>query len=209
MFAATFGSVLYFLSLYFQDVHGYGALQTGIAFLLPTAFVVAGSVLGGRLVTRFGLRPGPGRCARPRGGSAPLALGLTMSPDSSHSALVPGMVALSIADGVVFTAMFIAAATRVPDASRGWPRPSPPPETGVGAALGLALLVLVANAGTDGLQGAALRLATADGLGAVVLVVSAGIAGSVLVALRLGLRVDRPGAAPGSGRRRPSGADCR
>ena len=33
LFWATFGSVLYFLTLYFQDVHGYDALQTGVAFL--------------------------------------------------------------------------------------------------------------------------------------------------------------------------------
>ena len=46
--------------------------------------------------------------------------------------------------------------------------------------------------GTHGLQGAALRLATADGLGAAVLVVAAGIAGTVLVALRLGLRRECP-----------------
>jgi len=56
LFMATFGSVLYFLTLYFQNVHGYDALQTGVAFLLPTAFVVGGSALGGQLATRFGLR---------------------------------------------------------------------------------------------------------------------------------------------------------
>src|SRR3954451_1143323 len=56
LFMATFGSALFFLSLYFQDVSGYDALQTGVGFLLPTAFVAAGSALAGRLVTRFGLR---------------------------------------------------------------------------------------------------------------------------------------------------------
>jgi hypothetical protein len=33
LFMATFGSVLYFLSIYFQDVRGYDALETGAAFL--------------------------------------------------------------------------------------------------------------------------------------------------------------------------------
>ena len=47
LFMATFGSVLYFLSIYFQDVRGYDALETGVGFLLPTAFVVAGSALAG------------------------------------------------------------------------------------------------------------------------------------------------------------------
>jgi MFS family permease len=191
LFAATFGSVLYFLSLYFQYVHGYGALRTGVAFLMPTVFVVAGSTLGGRLVTRFGL----GRTmvgALSLGALGAAGLGLTMSADSSYSALVPGLVALSIADGVVFTAMFIAAATGVSDREQGVASAIASTGTGVGAALGLALLVLVANAGTHGLQGAALRLATADGLGAAVLVVAAGIAGTVLVALRLGLRMECP-----------------
>jgi predicted MFS family arabinose efflux permease len=45
LFSATFGSVLYFLSLYLQDVRGYDALKTGVAFLLPTAAVVVGSML--------------------------------------------------------------------------------------------------------------------------------------------------------------------
>src|SRR4029453_11042925 len=57
LFWATFGSVLYFLTLYFQDVHGYGALDTGFAFLLPTSVVVASSALAGRVVTLCGLRP--------------------------------------------------------------------------------------------------------------------------------------------------------
>ena len=47
LFWATFGSVLYFLTLYFQDVHGYDALQTGVAFLVPTAVVVAASLWPG------------------------------------------------------------------------------------------------------------------------------------------------------------------
>ncbi len=57
MFMATFGSLLYFLSIYFQNVLGYDALETGIAFLLPTTVVVAASTLVGRAVTRFGIRP--------------------------------------------------------------------------------------------------------------------------------------------------------
>ena len=45
MFMATFGSALYFLSIYFQDVRGYDALEAGVGFLLPTSVVVAGSAL--------------------------------------------------------------------------------------------------------------------------------------------------------------------
>ena len=79
LFMATFGSVLYFLTLYFQDVLGYDALQTGVGFLLPTAVVVAGSAVGGRMVTRFGLRSTL-VAALAVGALGAAALGLAMSP---------------------------------------------------------------------------------------------------------------------------------
>ena len=184
LFWATFGSVLYFLTLYFQDVHGYDALQTGIAFLVPTAVVVASSTLAGQLVTRCGLKltlVG----ALVLGALGALALGLTMSPTASYGALVPGLVLLSVGDGVVFTAMFIAAGTGVADREQGVASSIASTSTSIGAAVGLALLVLVANAGTDGLSGEALRTATADGLSTAVLMVAGGIAAIALVALNL------------------------
>jgi EmrB/QacA subfamily drug resistance transporter len=184
MFTATFGSVLYFLSIYFQDVRGYDALETGLGFLLPTVFVVAGSTLGGRMATRFSTRTTLA-AALAVGALGAAALGLEMSPDGSYAALVPGLVALSIGDGVVFTAMFIAAAAGVPDRQQGVASAMASTGAGIGAAVGLAVLVLVANAGTDGLVGEQLRVATADGLSTAVLVVAAGIALTVAIALRL------------------------
>jgi EmrB/QacA subfamily drug resistance transporter len=188
LFMATFGSVLYFLTLYFQEVHGYDALQTGLAFLLPTAFVVGGSALAGRFVTRCGLRTTL-VAALAVGAIGALALGLAMSPDGSYASLIPGLAMLSVGDGVVFTAMFIAAGTGVADREQGVASGIASTSTSLGAAVGLALLVLVANSGTHGLAGEALRRATADGLGSAVLVVAGGIAATALVAASL-----RPGA---------------
>jgi MFS family permease len=185
LFMATFGSVLYFLSIYFQDVHGYDALETGVGFLLPTGFVLAGSALGGQMTTRFGLRPTI-VVALAVGALGAVALGLAMSPDGSYAALVPGLILLSVADGVVFTTMFIAAATGVSDHEQGVASGIASTGGGVGAAVGLALLVLVANAGTEGLAGEALRIASADGISTAVLVVAGGIALTALVALKLG-----------------------
>jgi EmrB/QacA subfamily drug resistance transporter len=187
LFWATFGSVLYFLTLYFQDVRGYDALETGVGFLLPTVVVVAGSALAGPLATRFGLRPTL-VAALAVGGLGALALGLAMSPDASYAALVPGLIALSIGDGVAFTTIFIAAGTGVSDREQGVASGIASTSTSVGAAVGLALLVIVANSGTDALAGEALRIATAEGLSAAVLVIAAGIAVTALVALNL-----RPG----------------
>jgi MFS family permease len=187
LFWATFGSVLYFLTLYFQGVHGYDALQTGVGFLLPTAVVVAGSAFAGQLVTRCGVRPTL-VAALAIGALGALALGLAMSTNGSYATLIPGLVLLSVGDGVVFTAMFIAAGTGVADGEQGVASGIASTSTSIGAAVGLALLVLVANSGTDGLAGEELRIATADGLRAAVLVVAVGIAATALVALNL-----RPG----------------
>jgi EmrB/QacA subfamily drug resistance transporter len=190
LFWATFGSVLYFLTIYLQDVQGYNALETGAGFLLPTTVVIAGSALAGRLASRFGLRTTL-VAALAVGALGAIALGLAISPEGSYTGLIPGLIAISIADGVVFTTMFIAAGIGVSGEEQGVASGLASTSTSVGAAVGLAVLVLVANAGTDGLAGEALRRATADGLSAAVLVVAGGIAATALVALNL-----RPGPRP-------------
>ena len=184
LFMATFGSVLYFLSIYLQDVHGYDAMRTGVAFLLPTAFVVAGSTLGGRMATRYGLIPTMVG-ALVVGALGAVALGRAISPDGSYAVLIPGLVALSVGDGVVFTTMFIAAGTGVSDREQGIASGIASTASGVGAAIGLAVLVLVANMGIRGLSGEELRAATAQGLRAAVLVVATGIAVMAIVAMNL------------------------
>ncbi|MER6408306.1 hypothetical protein ABT269_33465 [Streptomyces viridosporus] len=72
-------------------------------------------------------------------------------------------MALSIGDGVVFTTMFIAAATGVSDRQQGIASGIVSTGSGAGAAVGLAILVLVATAGLGDLSGEQLRIATAEG----------------------------------------------
>ena len=188
MFMATFGSLLYFLSIYFQDVRGYDALQTGVGFLLPTAVVVASSALAGHAVTRFGIkRTLVGALAI--GAAGAVVLALAMTPDGTYAALVPGLVAVSIGDGAVFTTMFIAAATGVSDREQGIASGIVSTGAGIGAAVGLAVLVLVANAGTAGLLGEGLRIATAEGIRDAIFVIAGGIAATLVITL--GLRSDR------------------
>jgi hypothetical protein len=66
--------------------------------------------------------------------------------------------------------------------------------------VGLAVLVLVANAGTRGLAGKELRIATAGGIRAAVFTIAGGIVAMLLVTLvlRAGAhsRLDSPPAAP-------------
>ncbi|MEV4539696.1 MFS transporter [Asanoa sp. NPDC049518] len=187
MFWATFGSVLYFLTLYFQDVRGYDALGTGVAFLIPTAVVVAGSTFAGRVATRWGLRPTL-VVALAIGAVGAVALGLAMSPDAAYAGLIPGLVLTSVGDGIAFTMIFIAAGTGVADREQGVASGIASTSTSIGAAVGLALLVLVAAAGTEGLAGESLRVETAAGLRTAVFVIAVGIGATALLALNL-----RPG----------------
>src|SRR5262245_46025426 len=55
--------------------------------------------------------------------------------------------------------------------------------SGVGAVVGLAILVLLANAGTEGLSGEELRIATAEGIRRAVFAIAAGIGATLLIAL--------------------------
>ncbi|WP_235980820.1 MFS transporter [Streptomyces albidus (ex Kaewkla and Franco 2022)] len=182
MFMATFGSVLYFLSIYFQEILGFDALETGVGFLIPTAVVVAGSTTAGQFVTRFGLRQTL-TAALAIGAVGAVLLGFATSPDGSYVELVPGLVALSLGDGVVFTAMFIAAATGIADRQQGIASGVASTGSGIGAAVGLAILVLVATAGLGDLTGERLRIATADGIRTALFVVAGGIAVTLLVAV--------------------------
>jgi MFS family permease len=181
MFMATFGSVLYFLSIYFQEILGYDALKTGAGFLIPTAVVLAGSTTAGQMVTRFGLKVTL-LGALAIGAFGAVLLGLAISPDGSYASLIPGLVALSIGDGIVFTTMFIAAGTGVSDREQGIASGIASTGSGMGAAVGLAVLVLVATAGLDDLTGEQLQDETAEGISTTLFVVAGGIVLTFLVA---------------------------
>jgi MFS family permease len=146
--------------------------------------VVAGSALAGQLVTRFGLRRTL-VMALALGAIGAVALGLAVSPDGSYATLIPGLVIVSIGDGIVFTTMFIAAATGVPDREQGIASGIASTGSGIGAAVGLAILVLVANSGTTGLVGEGLRIATAEGIRTAAFVIAGGIVVTLLIALNL------------------------
>jgi MFS family permease len=195
MFMATFGSLLYFLSIYFQDVLGFDALETGSAFLLPTAVVVAGSFLAGRVVTRFGIRRTL-VAGLTLGAIGAATAGLAISSDGTYAMIVPGLVAVSIGDGVVFTTMFIAAATGVTDREQGVASGIVSTGSGIGAAVGLAILVLVANFGVNGLSGEELRIAMAEGIRRAAFTIACGIGMTLVIALNLRTDPDVARAAP-------------
>jgi MFS family permease len=192
LFMATFGALLYFLSIYLQNVLRYSALETGLAFLVPTAVVVIASAPAGRLATAIGLRFTM-IAALGVGVVGALGIGFAVSPDASFLALVPGLIAVSIGDGVIFTTMFIAAATGVPDRQQGIASGIVSTASGIGAVVGLAFLVIVANLGTEGLQGEQLRAATATGMARVANTIAGGV--MLMLLVMIGFRAQSGGQA--------------
>ena len=184
MYMATMGTLLYFLTVFFQGVQGYNALETGLAYLVPMVAIFTGAMLGGRLATRFGMR------ATMVGSLVVGAVGtvitaLTMNPGDPYWVLVPGMVILGLGQGTGYTLMFGAATTDVAPAEQGVGSGMASTSQQIGGALGLAVLVAIANSSKEGATGEALPAAITDGLTTAILVAAAGIVVAVLIALNL------------------------
>jgi MFS family permease len=114
-----------------------------------------------------------------------VAFGAAMSATGSYLVLLPGLIVLSIGQGITFTVMFAAASTGAQAQDQGIVSGIASTGQQVGGAVGLALLVAIANATTadTGLTGHALRVATTDGLRRAVYVAAAGIAATLLAAI--------------------------
>lgn len=170
LFSATFSSVPYFLTLYFQTVHGYSALGTGLAFLVPAVVVAAGTQAGEKAVSALGVRTTMlGGMAVGAVGALLLAVALT--DDGSYVRLLPGIVLLSLGQGAAWTGMWVAAAAGVAPGDQGIASGMASTTLQVGGAVGLAVLVAVANTGDHNLSGAELL----DGVRGAVYVIAAGI----------------------------------
>ncbi|EPH44046.1 putative Cephamycin export protein CmcT [Streptomyces aurantiacus JA 4570] len=184
VYMATFGVLPYFLTVLMQSVHGYSALGTGLAFLVPSLAIAAGTQLGERMTTRAGTRATLlAGFAVGVVGTAVLAVGF--DDGAGYGLLVPGLVVSGLGQGVVWTAMWIAAATGTPAHEQGVANGIASTALNIGNAIGLAVFTVIADIGTAGKAGAALRTATADGGSLVVLLTAAGMAAGLLVTFAL------------------------
>ncbi|WP_285608227.1 MFS transporter [Actinokineospora globicatena] len=182
LYMATMGTLLYFLTVYFQGVRGYNALETGLAYLVPMVAIFTGAMVGGNLATRFGMRAVMvGSLVV--GAVGTLITALSISPDGTYLALVPGMLILGLGQGTGYTLMFGAATSGIDPAEQGVGSGMASTSQQVGGALGLAILVAIANSVTDGATGESPAAATVSGLTTAMLVAAAGIVVTVFVAL--------------------------
>lgn len=183
-YMGTFGALPYFLTVLFQTVHQLSALQTGLAFLIPSLAIAGGTQLGGRLTTRLGTRTTL-LLGFAIGIVGTLALALGFGTDSSYLTAVPGLIVSGVGQGIVWTAMWIAASAGVAPREQGVASGMASTTLNLGNAIGLAILIAIANAGTDGLTGDQLRAATADGSRTAVILAAIGILLGTIIALAL------------------------
>ena len=146
LFMSSFGVQYYFLALYFQEGYGWRPLQTGAAFLLPTLVCTWGITVAERLLVRRSPQEVLVR-GMAAGASGIVLVALALPHGATYWALLPGIVLLSVGQGMSWTTMWIVAGQGVPAAQQGVASGMAATAQQIGGALGLAVLVMVANAG--------------------------------------------------------------
>nr|WP_273377939.1 MFS transporter [Actinopolymorpha pittospori] len=179
LYMGTFGTPLYFLTTYFQTVHRYGALRTGLAFLVPMAGSVAGPHIASRLASSRGTRTAMVSSLLV-GGIGVVLIGRTLGTGTPYTALILGLLLMGVGQGAAYTLMFGAATSRIASRDRGIAAGMTSTAQQIGGAVGLAVLVAVANFGTQGMAGTNLA-ATTSGLRVALLTAAVGIAATALI----------------------------
>ncbi|MDQ8045757.1 MAG: MFS transporter, partial [Patulibacter sp.] len=140
-------SMFFFISLYLQQVLGYSALKTGLAYLPLALAIIFAAGGASALVTKFGFKP------ILAGGLALIAIALVwftqVSVGGSYlgNVLFPSILA-GIGLGFAFVPVTIAAVTGVEGHEAGLASGLINTNQQVGGALGLAILASIANSRT-------------------------------------------------------------
>ena len=194
MAAGLFG-IYFFVTLYLQQVLGFSAAKTGVAFLPLSLTIIGASAVASHLVDRF--RPKPVLVA----GLLITVFGfVVLATLSSHgdygSKVVPAMVLLGVGPGISFVPITIAGTSGVAPEDCGLASGLLNTTQQIGGALGLAILSTVAADRTsDALHsGMALHPALTEGFKGVFFVSGLLIAGCAVLAIALlpGRRHQRP-----------------
>jgi EmrB/QacA subfamily drug resistance transporter len=157
-------SMFLMLTLYMQQVLGYSAMKTGVAYLAVAGTAILWSAVAAQLVTRIGVKP-------------VLTVGMTMltaglvyftqvSVGGSYLGdLLPGFLLIGVGIGFSFVPISIAALAGVQPAEAGLASGLINTSQQVGGALGIAALSTIATSQTSDAvaSGAALDAALVDG----------------------------------------------
>ncbi|OIX90497.1 MFS transporter [Pantoea sp. Ae16] len=151
IYMGTFGALPYFLTIMFQGIMGYSALQTGLAFIIPSLAIFAGTQLGARLANGL-----PVRTVLLAGFVTGIAGTLALVPaafsGASYLIILPGLVISGTGQGIVWTAMWIASGSGVKHNEQGIASGMASTTLNVGNAVGIALLIALSGSGAENLQ---------------------------------------------------------
>jgi EmrB/QacA subfamily drug resistance transporter len=157
-------SMFLMLTLYMQQVLGYSAMKTGVAYLAVAGTAIVWSAVAAQLVTRVGVKPVL------VAGMATLTAGLVyftqVSVGGSYLGdLLPGFLLIAVGIGFSFVPISIAALAGVQDAEAGLASGLINTSQQIGGALGIAALSTIATSQTESAvaAGSALPVALVDG----------------------------------------------
>ena len=141
-------SMFLMLTLYMQQVLGYSAMKTGVAYLAVAGTSIIWANVAAALVGRVGVRP------LIAGGMAILTLGLVLftqvSVDGSYAAnLLPGFLIIALGMALCFVPISIAALAGVSQAEAGIASGLINTSQQIGGAVGIALLSTIAVSRTE------------------------------------------------------------
>jgi MFS family permease len=190
-------SMFLMLTLYMQQVLGYSAMKTGVAYLAVAGTAILWSAVAGQLVTRVGVKPVLVV------GMAMLTTGLAyftqVSADGSYLRdLLPGFLVIGVGIGFSFVPISIAALAGVRPAEAGLASGLINTSQQIGGALGIAALSTIATSRSgDALaSGAVPSQALVDGFSAAFLAGTVVAAVGLLAALTLIRRGELEAAVP-------------
>jgi len=183
--AALFG-VFFFLTLYVQQVLGYSALKTGVAYLPLSLTLIGASALASRLVDRFTPKPVLTVGLLIATGGFILLTRITGHGDyASH--VLPAMIVIGVGLGMSFVPVTISATNGVASGDSGLASGLLNTTQQVGGSLGLAILSSVSTSRTtSALQdGSALPVALTHGFKGAFMVAAFLCAAGVVLAITL------------------------
>jgi EmrB/QacA subfamily drug resistance transporter len=183
-------SMFLMLTLYMQQVLGYSAMKTGVAYLAVAGTAIVWSAVAAQLVTRIGVKPVL------TAGMAFLTAGLVyftqVSVGGSYlTDLLPGFLLIGVGIGFSFVPISIAALAGVQPAEAGLASGLINTSQQIGGALGIAALSTIATSQTENalVTGTAMPVALVDGFTAAFLA-GVAIAGLGIVAALTLIRRD-------------------
>jgi EmrB/QacA subfamily drug resistance transporter len=139
----SFGALLFFLPLYFQEILDYSATEVGVLLLPLTGLMVIGSPLGGKVAARVGPRP-------------PIAIGLgmmavavfwisTATGSTGYGALAVPLAMMGFGVGFALTPMNLAAMNAISRDHAGAAAGLLVTLSGLGSTLGVAVTGAIFN----------------------------------------------------------------